>query len=195
VDREPFSAYVVAGPIPQSETGVSATGSGVFPLLRELLETVLPALLIALAINQFVVQPTRVDGLSMAPTLQHGERILIEKASYHLMLPARGDIVVLTLPGQSDPLIKRVVGVPGDVVAVRNGRVYLDGQPLTEAYLDQSTPGNLPAQIVPEGHVFVLGDNRGASNDSRIFGMVPTKDLLGRAWLSYWPAETLGLVR
>lgn len=190
------SAFVAAPPVVAETVAPTKKKSSSLPFLREFVETILPALLIALGINQFAIQPTRVDGLSMAPTLHHEERLLLEKVSYHFRAPARGDIIVLTLPDRAhDPLIKRVVGVPGDVVAVRNGRVYIDGQPLAEPYLAQMTPGNVTAQLVPEGHVFVLGDNRGASNDSRMFGMVPVTDIVGRAWLSYWPLETFGAIR
>ncbi|HYN89052.1 MAG TPA: signal peptidase I, partial [Ardenticatenaceae bacterium] len=159
--------------IPQEQVATKQ-GTWARALIRELFHTILPALLIALGVNSFVAQPTRVDGTSMEPTLHSEERLIIEKVSYLLHVPARGDIVVLRLPGrESDPLIKRVVALPGEVVAVRNGRVYVDGAPLDEPYLNQLTSGFVAAQQVPEGHVFVLGDNRGASNDSRIFGMVP----------------------
>lgn len=178
-----------------SEQVATRQGTWSTTLLRELVETILPALLIAVAVNLFIAQPTRVDGTSMEPTLRSEERLIIEKVSYRLHAPARGDIVVLKLPGREhEPLIKRVIGLPGDVIAIRNGRVYIDGAPVDEPYLDQITPGYVPAQIVPEGHVFVLGDNRSASNDSRIFGMVPQKDLIGRAWITYWPLDVFGPV-
>ncbi len=165
-------------------------------LLRDLLETVLPALIIAVLLVVYVIQPTRVDGTSMEPTLHTEQRLVIEKLSYRLHPPAHGDIVVLKLPGlQERALIKRVVATGGDVVAVRDGLVYLNGAPLDEAYLTQITPGEVPSMVVPEGYVFVLGDNRGASNDSRTFGMVPADQIVGHAILSYWPLDSLGIVR
>ena len=164
-------------------------------LFGEFLQTVLPALLIAAAMVIFVVQPTRVDGTSMEPTLHPGQRLVIEKVSYHLAAPERGEVVVLKIPGrEADAIIKRVVATAGDVIAIRNGRVYLNGAVLDEPYLSQFTPGDLPSAVVPDGYIFVLGDNRGASNDSRTFGMIPTDHLVGRAILSYWPPEEVGPV-
>jgi signal peptidase I len=158
-------------------------------------QTVLPALLIAAAMVIFVVQPTRVDGTSMEPTLHSGQRLVIEKVSYHFAAPGRGEVVVLKIPGREEAaLIKRVVATAGDVIAIRNGRVYLNGAVLDEPYLSQFTPGDLPSTVVPDGYIFVLGDNRGASNDSRTFGMIPTDHLVGRAILSYWPPEEAGPV-
>lgn len=165
-------------------------------LLRDLLETVLPALFIAIAIVVFVVQPTRVDGSSMEPTLHPEQRLVIEKVSYHFQAPARSDVVVLKVQGREDtPLIKRVVATAGDVIAIRNGRVFLNGGPLKEEYLSQRTPGDMPSTVVPNGHLFVLGDNRGASNDSRNFGMVPLDNIVGHAVVSYWPLNSVGWVR
>ncbi len=164
-------------------------------LLGEFVQTVLPALLIAAAMVIFVVQPTRVDGTSMEPTLHSGQRLVIEKVSYHFAAPGRGEVVVLKIPGREEAaLIKRVVATAGDVIAIRNGRVYLNGAVLDEPYLSQFTPGDLPSTVVPDGYIFVLGDNRGASNDSRTFGMIPTDHLVGRAILSYWPPEEAGPV-
>lgn len=164
-------------------------------LVGEFLQTVLPALLIAAALVIFVVQPTRVDGTSMEPTLLSGQRLVIEKVSLHFNAPARGEVVVLNVPGRdADALIKRVVANAGDVIAIRNGRVYLNGEAITEPYLSQFTPGDLPSTVVPDGYLFVLGDNRGASNDSRSFGMIPTDHLVGRAILSYWPPDTVGVI-
>ncbi len=164
-------------------------------LLGEFVQTVLPALLLAAAMVIFVVQPTRVDGTSMEPTLHSGQRLVIEKVSYHFAAPGRGEVVVLKIPGREEAaLIKRVVATAGDVIAIRNGRVYLNGAVLEEPYLSQFTPGDLPSTVVPDGYIFVLGDNRGASNDSRTFGMIPTDHLVGRAILSYWPPEEVGPV-
>lgn len=161
--------------------------------LRELLEAVLPALVIVLVVNVFLAQATRVEGQSMDPTLHDRQRIVIEKLTYRFRPPRRGEIVVLRRR-QPDPLIKRVVGLPGEMVAIENGRVYIDGQPLDEPYLNEMTRGVLSPQIVPEGHVFVLGDNRDSSNDSRAFGMVSVEDIVGRAWVRYWPPREIGLV-
>ena len=165
-------------------------------VVREILETVLPALIIVLVINMFLAQATRVEGQSMEPNLHDNQRLIIEKVSYYIHPPQRGDIVVLRLPNRrSDPLIKRVVGLPGETVEIADGRVIINGQPLDEPYLDQATYNSMPARVVPENQVFVLGDNRGFSNDSRAFGFVPFADIIGRAWFRYWPPDEIGPVR
>ena len=96
-------------------------------------------------------------------------------------------------PDRAEDYIKRVVGLPGDTVAIKNGKVLVNGVVLDEPYLDQVTPGRMGTKVVPEAHVFVLGDNRGASNDSRYFGMVPYERIVGRAWIRYWPPAEAGL--
>lgn len=162
---------------------------------RELIESVLPALIIVLVVNLFLAQATRVEGQSMEPNLHNNERLIIEKITYRLREPERGDIVVIRPPQHTSiPLIKRVIGLPGDMVEIKLNQVYINGEPLEEEYLEQPTLGHMPAQLVPEGHVLVLGDNRRASNDSRSFGMVPYEDIIGRAWLRYWPPDRFGLI-
>jgi signal peptidase I len=163
--------------------------------LREILETVIPAVLLAVVINLFLAQATRVFGQSMEPNLHTDQRIVVEKLSYRFHLPQRGDIVVLRLPqNTTELLIKRVVALPGETVEVHSGRVWVDGQPLDEPYLTQPTLGEMPALTVPDESVFVLGDNRGFSNDSRAFGPVPMELIMGHAWLSYWPPDKIGVV-
>jgi signal peptidase I len=166
-------------------------------LVREVLETVLPAILIALLINVFIGQATRVEGQSMEPNLHSDQRLVVEKVSYRFHGPDRFDIVVLKLPSQGDELlIKRVVGLPGETVEIRDGLIYINGEPLDEPFASGDTrPGRSERVIVPPLHVFVLGDNRNHSNDSRSFGPVPIENIVGRAWVSYWPPEDLGPVR
>jgi signal peptidase I len=164
--------------------------------LREVLETILPAILIALLINVFIGQATRVEGQSMEPNLHTDQRLVVEKLSYRFHGPQRFDVVVLELPQQGEELlIKRVVGLPGETVEIRNGIVHINGQPLEEPFLDvQTRPGRDNHVVVPPLHVYVLGDNRDHSNDSRSFGPVPIENIVGRAWFSYWPAENIGFV-
>ncbi|MFP3896430.1 MAG: signal peptidase I [Anaerolineales bacterium] len=161
--------------------------------LRELVESVLPALIIVLVINVFLAQATRVEGQSMEPNLHDNQRLIIEKVSYRFRSPERGDIVVLRPPQQSsEPLIKRVVGLPGETLEIHDGRVYVDGELADEPYLNQPTWGALDPILIPEEHVFVMGDNRRASNDSRAFGVVAFDDIIGRAWVRYWPPAEIG---
>ncbi len=169
----------------------------VLRFVREVLETVIPALLIALLINVFVGQATRVDGQSMEPNLHTDQRLVVEKVSYRFHGPRRFDIVVLKLPDQGDELlIKRVVGLPGETVEIKDGHVYINGEALDEPFTPEETRSRRYEKVtVPPLHVFVLGDNRNRSNDSRSFGPVPIDDIVGRAWLSYWPPDDVGLVR
>jgi len=164
--------------------------------LVELGETVLPAIVIAVLINLFLAQATRVYGSSMEPNLHTDQRLVVEKVSYRLHGPRRGDVVVLRLPERGpELLIKRIIGLPGETIEVRDGIVYINEQPLEEPYMVRSANGYYGPTIVPEGNVFVMGDNRGASNDSRVFGPVPLERVVGRAWVSYWPLEFLGIVQ
>jgi signal peptidase I len=173
-------------------------------LVREVLETVIPAVLIALLINLFLAQATRVYGQSMEPNLHTDQRLIVEKLSYNALLrqylgfsgPDRGDVVVIRLHAQGDELlIKRVIGLPGDVVQIQSGQVLVNGQVLTEPYVAGGTAGFFGPTTVPPLHIFVLGDNRGSSNDSRSFGTISLKDVVGRAWFSYWPPDQAGFVR
>jgi signal peptidase I len=165
-------------------------------LLRETLETILPAILIALVINVFVGQATRVEGQSMEPNLHSDQRLVVEKVTYRFHGPRRFDVVVLRLPSQGEELlIKRVIGLPGETVEIRDGHIYINGEQLEEPFVTQDTrPGRNGRVTIPPLHVYVLGDNRNHSNDSRSFGPIPIDNIVGRAWVSYWPPEELGLV-
>lgn len=153
------------------------------------------ALLVAFLVRTFVLAHFVVDGTSMATTLHDGDRVFVNKLSYRLHDPNRGDVVVLhELNGTSErDLIKRVIGLPGETVEVRNCEVFIDGRRLEEPYLDPEvvTPGNCggdtAATVVPDDHVFVMGDNRAASLDSRNLGPIDEDDLVGRAFVVFWP--------
>ncbi len=161
---------------------------------REIGETVIPAVVIALFINLFLAQATQVLGQSMEPTLHSSQRVVIEKITYRFHGPRRGDVVVVDSSGQNEMLIKRVVGLPGETVEVRDGWVFINGERLEEPWPVKPGGGHYGPSTIPPLHVFVLGDNRGASNDSRNFGPVPIEDIVGHAWISYWPPEDLGFV-
>ena len=179
-----------------AKRALASPSKQVYAWLRELGETVLPAIVIAVLINLFLAQATRVYGQSMEPNLHTDQRLVVEKVSYSLHQPRRGDVVVLRLPERGpELLIKRVIALPGETIEVRSGDVYIDGQVLNEPYLVRSTNGTYGPYTVPEGSIFVMGDNRGASNDSRVFGAVSLDRVVGRAWVSYWPLELLGFVK
>lgn len=167
--------------------------------LRVLGETIVPAIIVALLINLFAAQATRVYGQSMEPTLHADQRLVVEKVSYsnwlHLRPPQRGDVVVLRVNGAGDLLIKRVVGLPGDQMEIRDGQVFINRQRMDEPYVVSPATGNYGPVDIPPLCLFVMGDNRDLSSDSRAFGPVPIEDVVGRAWLSYWPPESWGPVQ
>jgi signal peptidase I len=181
-----------SSPAPQPGGTRSRWGS----LVRDAVGTIVPAVLIALLIHIFLAQATRVYGQSMQPNLHTNERLVVEKLTYRFHGPRRGDVVVLHDPsGGSELLIKRVIGLPGERVTVADGQVFIDGAPLEESYLNQETQGGGRSWLVPPLHVFVMGDNRQASRDSRSFGPVPLDQIIGRALLRYWPLVQIGVIR
>ncbi len=154
------------------------------------------ALLVAFVVRTFVLAHFVVEGESMYSTLETGDRVFVNKLSYRLHDPNRGDVVVLhQITGASErDLIKRVIGLPGETVEVRNCTVLIDGRVLNEPYLDPEvvTPTDCGGDYslngpVPENHVFVMGDNRGGSQDSRVIGPIDEDDLVGRAFVVFWP--------
>lgn len=165
--------------------------------VAELLEAVGLAAIAALLIVTFVAQSFLVQGQSMEPSLHNGERVLVEKLSYRFREPQRGEIVVFRSPGDpSRKFVKRVVGLPGDILEFRHGQVVLNGRTLVEPYAWGPTLGPEQAQVVPPGRYFVLGDNRAHSEDSRFedVGFVPRRAIIGRALWIYWPPQRAGPV-
>ena len=190
---------IIEEPEVKNEQEPHSTGSHVLRwllrALREIAETVIPAVVIALVINLFLAQATQVLGQSMEPNLHTAQRVVVEKVTYRFLHgPRRGDIVVIDLPEQTEMLIKRVVGLPGETIEVRGGEVYIEGERLEEPWMVKPGGGNYGPQTIPPLHVFVIGDNRGASNDSRNFGPVPIEHVVGHAWFSYWPMEHVGFI-
>lgn len=160
--------------------------------LREFIETVVIALVLAALIRGFVVETILVDGQSMEPTLHSGERLLINKFIYYFRQPQTGDIIVFHYP--RDPrrdFIKRVIAHEGQSVEIREGKVYVDGVPLEEPYVKNVDHRNYPKTVIDEGRVFVLGDNRPNSQDSRFpeVGQVPMDLVKGVAFLRFWPFD------
>ena len=165
--------------------------------LVEWLVVVAVAILSALLVRTYVVQQFAVDGDSMLSTLHDGDRVLVNRLSYRLHEPRRGDVVVLKRFDSNSSerdLIKRVIGLPGETVEVRSCVVYIDDRPLTEPYIDpiiqqrDGCGGDQTPVEVPADSVFVLGDHRGRSSDSRVFGAVADDLLIGRAFVIIWPA-------
>lgn len=172
------------------KTSVGALIGGVF---KEVLQVVAPAVLLALAIHIFLAQATIVYGQSMQPNLQPAERLVIEKVSYYYHQPERGDIVVLDLPQMPELLIKRVIGLPGEVIEIRRGVVSVNGEPLEQPFVH--LPGGAtygPITLGPDSY-FVMGDNRNNSNDSRTFGPVHRHAIAGKAWMRYWPLNRFAI--
>jgi signal peptidase I len=180
-----------------------ASRSGLWAEGRLLLRDLVFALMIAALVVVFIVQPVKVEGTSMLPRLHDGERIFVNKLIYYdeyRWAPKieRGDIVVFWYP--NDPTksyIKRVIGLPGETVEVREGTVYINGAMLEEKYLDpqeNSSPASQAAVIVRLNYYFVMGDNRDNSSDSRSWGLVPKKYIYGKALLRYWPPSAASVI-
>lgn len=176
--------------------------------LLEIVETLVLTLLIFWVIQSFVAQPFKVEQVSMERTLEPGQYVLVDKLTPRFDAYKRGDVVVFAppdtwpdlTPGQ--PYIKRVIGVGGDTIDLRDGSVFVNGTKLDEPYvyqedgLAQSTDPliGLDHWLVPDGELFLLGDHRGNSTDSRAGGPVPVDRVVGRAWLRYWPIDTLQIL-
>ena len=164
----------------------------------ELLHDLVVAVLFCFFLVSFVGQAFRVQGTSMLPLLEDGERIVVNKLVYRFRSIARGDVVVFWFPGDpSVSFIKRVVGLPGDVVELRRGVLYVNGRLVDEGYLapryrDEDSYG--PTQV-KKGFYYVLGDHRNSSNDSRSWGEVPEKYIYGRAEARFWPLPKIGVIR
>jgi signal peptidase I len=213
-DRYPTSDFDGAQP---QAVGKKQTG-----IIREIVETALIAVLIFVGVRSLVLN-FKVDGSSMVPSLVNGEMLLVNKNAYESFDlyslvdwlpgvdhagakeiqpfdgPNRGDVVVFDPPvTSSKPYIKRIIGLPGETIEIRNGRVFVDGIMLEEPYLDGNEtdcgPRSCEPVTVPEGHVYVLGDNRSNSSDSRFFGTVEISSILGKAWITYWPVDHIGKV-
>jgi signal peptidase I len=178
-----------------------------FGCLIEAVETVVLTAIIFFVLQTFVAQPFQVEQVSMRDTIEPQQYVLVDKLTPRFDGYHRGDIIVFTPPdntelGGGKPYIKRIVGVGGDEVSLKNGKVYVNGTQLDEPYLyaENNKPqpttahGDATSWEVPQGDLFVMGDHRQQSQDSRDFGPITVSSVLGRAWLRYWPAAAFGVL-
>ncbi|HEY3335115.1 MAG TPA: signal peptidase I [Candidatus Limnocylindrales bacterium] len=176
--------------------------------LFEVLETLVLTLIIFFVIQSFIAQPYQVQQQSMERTLEPGQYVLVDKLTPRWDAYGRGDVVVFNPPAtwtsDNTPFIKRVIGLPGDTVEVKDdGLVYVNGVAIDEPYRyknDQGVPeptevGDQVRWVVPDGELFVMGDHRQRSADSRVFGTIPIGNVIGRAFLRYWPISTFGILQ
>jgi signal peptidase I len=188
-----------------------------FGCLLEVVETLVLTLVIFFVIQNFIAQPYQVQQNSMERTLEPGQYVLVDKLTPRWDSYSRGDVVVFNPPqtwtSDPTPFIKRVIGLPGDTVEVKDdGYVYVNGVNLDEKYLyvndagvqepslasldqEPSTSFDQSTWVIPEGQLFVMGDHRQKSADSRVFGPISISDVVGRAFLRYWPISTLGILQ
>lgn len=160
--------------------------------IKDWIVSIAIAVVLAFFIRYFIVELYLVDGPSMRPTLQSAERLVVNKFIYRFRSPERGEILVFRYPRDpSRDFIKRVIAVPGDTIEIRDGRVYVNAALLNEPYILSKTRGNYPLATVPDGHIFVMGDNRNNSEDSRFadVGFVPFDLIKGKAMLVFWPVS------
>ena len=171
-------------------------------VILDFLQVVVFAVSIFLFVYLLILQPHKIKGRSMEPNFLNGEFLLTDKISYRFNEPKRGDVIVFRAPPDyKDEFIKRIIGLPGETVIVKNGHVYINNTKLSEPYLPENTytPAGTYATednpvIVEEGKYFVMGDNRKHSLDSRSFGPIRKEKITGKAWFVYWPPSKVGTV-
>ncbi len=166
----------------------------------EWIAVIVGALLVALVVKTFLIQAFYIPSPSMVPTLEIGDRVLVNKLSYDFGDVNRGDVIVFNRPGGAgsdgiEELIKRVVALPGETVEANNNQVFVNGQPLDESYLPaDAVTSDFAPEVIPDGNVWVMGDNRSSSFDSRQFKAIPTDTIVGRAFVIIWPFGDAGIL-
>ena len=201
IDGEPLPAPIDVDPPDGTEQPDESAGDGrgVGRTVFEWVGLVVLALVIALLIKTFLFQAFYIPSESMVPTLKIHDRVLVNKLSYKLHPVHRGDIVVFKAPPHADPgiddLVKRVIGLPEETVAGRGGHVYIDGKRLPENYLPAGiTTSTFDAHKIPKDSYWVMGDNRGNSKDSRVFGVITKSQIVGRVFLRIWPLTRINIM-
>jgi signal peptidase I len=178
---------------PSDQTEIKGKDSGFLRFVVDILETLVLSVILFIGINA-VSARIRVDGSSMEPTLHSGEFVIVNKLSYKIGNPARGEIVVFHFPRDPEQeYIKRVIGLPGDQVIVNQGKIFVNDRLVDEPYI-AADPTYEGTWIVPAGHLFVLGDNRNNSSDSHNWGTVPQEYVVGKAVFIYWPPGQWGII-
>jgi signal peptidase I len=176
------------------EEETSANWDTIKSVLREVIETVLLTVVIFLLI-QTVVRNFRVVGTSMEPNLHDGQYLIVDKISYRLGKPQRGDVVVFEPPNKpGEDYVKRVIALPGELVEIQNGQVFINHQPLDEPYIVRPGSYTYEGRRIGLDELFVLGDNRNSSSDSHNWGMLSQDKVVGKAWISYWPPKQWGVI-
>jgi signal peptidase I len=192
----PASAPAIAAPLPQSDLRLKSTGIRFAQVKEELIawvKTLVSAAVYAVLIVTFGFQVARVEGKSMAPTLEDQDRLIVNKFVYKIGEPRRGDIVMLYYPVNPEKsFVKRVIAEEGDTVRIVEGRVYVNDIPLKDDYVSAEfrSHDDWGPKLIDEGYYFVMGDNRSNSSDSRSWGMVPKKYITGKVQLRWWPVPT-----
>jgi signal peptidase I len=222
VSRRPWSRWPAVIPESGGPSPVEQPPPKPRSLFRELPVLLLVAFVIAFLVKTFVAQAFFIPSESMVHTLEVGDRVLVSRVSYHLHEPHRGDIVVFTSPfetqGKGDSrsvpsrvvhtvlesvglrqpstedFIKRVIGLPGETVSGHDGKVFINGRALVEPYLAEDQIVDFPPKVIPTGQLWVMGDNRNRSSDSRVFGPIKKSKIVGRAILRIWPFTRLGFL-
>lgn len=193
-DLNPVSTASEAAPetLPVPEPAPAVPSPAHKALWREVVETILLTVLIYVGVN-LTVGRFRIESVSMMPNLQPGEYVMVDKVSYHFVTPQRGDIVVFHHPLGERDLIKRIIGLPGETIEITNGMVNINGQPIDEPYI-AAPPGGGGTWTLSPTQLFVMGDNRNNSSDSRAWGPLERDLVIGRTIFIYWPPGNWGLV-
>lgn len=178
----------------ETESRQPGAAGSFWPWLQDLVETLALAIVIFFVVNTFTGR-YEVQSISMEPTLHEGQYLIVSKVAYWFHPPERGDIIVLDPPnGQSAiPYIKRIIGLPGEKVDIREGRVWINGIALNEPYIS-GPPAYTQSRILGENEYMVLGDNRNNSSDSHVWGVLPRENIIGKTIFRYWPPDKWGLI-